>query len=462
MRPHILLTLLLPVIGTGIACAADDINRTDYTYTHPAADAPQTGGTASGTALTDAMTDTIIRSHRLIYFGDEGAAKAPADSADSMIARFYEDQFRHFQDPLAPYFLFLSKDATLAMGVGGCVRMRAYFDWDNAVPASGFAPFLIPMRPDPLHDKAFGSTPAGTSLFFRVIGQNKKYGDYQLYIQADFSGYSSRDFKLKKAYAILNDWTIGYANSTFSDPSALPPVIDAKGPNCKMSSTNVLVRWMHNLPHGFTVAASIETPETAGTVSPDGSKPRTNYIPDGAAFIQYAWGRSDHVRLAGIVRSLPYRDMKASRNHNVAGWGLQLSTVFHPHRRLTVYGCINGGYGYAGLGGDWQIGGYDLVGDPHHEGRMYAPAAFGGYASLQYNFTPSLFISGTFSASRYCPRSGASPDEYRRGLYVAANIFWNLTARIQVGAEYNLGFRQNVDRRQCRSQRVGALAQFSF
>ena len=58
------------------------------------------------------------------------------------------------------------------------------------------------------------------------------------------------DFSLKKAYATLNDWTIGYASTTFSDPQALPPSVDAQGPNNKMDATAVLVRYMHT----FTAA----------------------------------------------------------------------------------------------------------------------------------------------------------------------------------------------------------------
>ena len=410
--------------------------------------------------LTDLMTDSIVRSRRVIYFDDDNK-KAPEDSVNALIYRFYTDQFRHFQDPLAPYFMFMSKDATLAMGIGGCVRMRAYYDWDGAVPASGFTPYLIPMHPDPSSMRAFGTTPAGTALFFRVIGRNKTLGDYQLYIQADFSGYESRDFKLKKAYAIINDWTIGYANSTFSDPGALPPVIDASGPNCKMSSTNVLVRWMHNFKHGMSFAASVETPKTAMATDGNLTAEVRQYIPDVAAFGQWQSG-SNHVRLAAIARSLPYRALVQGRNYYHYGWGTQLSPVFHPDMAWTVYGCINGGFGYAGLGGDWLVGKCDLLPDADRAGRMYAPGTLGGYVAVQYNIRPNLFVSSTFSASRVYAHSGAPADSYQRGMYVAANVFWNLTARIQVGAEYNLGFRKNVDGAQRSAQRIGALAQFSF
>ena len=45
----------------------------------------------------------------------------------------------------------------------------------------GFAPYLIPMTPDPGNMKNFGTSPAGTCLFFRVLGSNKTRGKYQLY-----------------------------------------------------------------------------------------------------------------------------------------------------------------------------------------------------------------------------------------------------------------------------------------
>lgn len=134
----------------------------------------------------------------------------------------------------------MSKDAQLAMGIGGCVRMRAFYDWGGAIPASGFAPKLIPMTPSPTNMRHFGTTPAGTALFFRVLGRNKTLGDYRLYIQCNFNGYQSRDFHLEKAYATINNFTIGYASSTFSDPAALPPTVDAQGPNNKISPTSVL------------------------------------------------------------------------------------------------------------------------------------------------------------------------------------------------------------------------------
>ena len=412
-------------------------------------------------AATDDQLDSLKLNHHVIFLPGNGTPDAGSDSVRRAIDAFYYDQFRHFQDPAAPYFLFLSKDSNLAMGIGGCVRMRGWYDWGGAIPANGFVPALIQMEPDPTHMRHLGSTPAGSSLFFRVLG--RKGGiNYQLYIEANFNGYQGRDLHLKKAYAILNDWTVGYANSTFSDPMALPPTVDAQGPNNKMAVTDVLVRWMKTFRNRWTVAVSAETPAQQVDVQNDMTAKCDEWLPDFAAFLQYEWDTSSHVRLAGIMRTLPYRDLIAERNHNVIGYGLQLSTVFHPAYPLTFYGTFTWGHGTASLGGDMLVGNYDLVSDPDTPGRLYAPAAFGWCAALQYNFRPNLFVSATLGQSRYLPDHQEDGMNYKYGLYGAANVFWNLTPRIQVGAEFNIGKRQNFNGMHRWARRVGAMCQFSF
>lgn len=410
--------------------------------------------------MTDILRDSIITSHKIILFGrgDEPAA----DSISHTVLKFYEDQFRNVNDPLAPYFLFLSKDSKLAMGIGGCVRMRGYYDWGGSVPSPGFAPYLIPMYDNPARQRYLGTTPAGTALFFRVLGRNRLMGEYQLYIEANFNGYQSRDFHLKKAYGVINDWTIGYANSTFSDPTALPPNVDASGPNSKMSATAVLIRWLHNFKKGWSIAASVETPSDQISSIPEVTAKVEQYIPDIAAFGQYAWGSNDHVRLAGILRFLPYRNLIEKQNRNILGWGLHCSGIWHPARSVTLYGMINGGQGYASLGGDLLMGNYDLINVPDERGKMYAPFSYGGYGAVQYNFTPSVFATAIFGGARYNPKHGAPAGEYKEGLYMTLNAFWYLTERISCGAELNLGRRMNVDGATGWARRAQLMAQFSF
>lgn len=422
---------------------------------------PDSGGSAK--SLLDQQHDSLIRSHKMIIIGDRNiSAQSYSDSLRTLIENFYYDQFHHFQDPQAPYFLFMSKDSKLAMGIGGAVRMRAYYDWGGAIPAPGFAPYLIPIPANPAKMRHFGTSPAGTCLFFRVIGQNKTLGEYQIYIEANFNGYQTRDFHLKKAYAMINDITIGYASSTFSDPAALPPTVDAQGPANKISPTTVLVRWMPRVHANWLFAVSVEDPSNQIDVDSKNTEKVDNWIPDGAAFIQYEWGRTSHVRLSGTVRALSYRDLLTAKNHNKVGWGLQLTSIAHPHPRLTTYVTANYGHGYASLGGDLLVGNYDLIADPDQPGVLYAPASYGYCIGLQYNFTPSLYASTSFSQTRFLPAKAVAPNEYRYGICGNVNIFWNMTPRMMVGAEFDYGKRCNFNGDHRWAKRIGAVAQFSF
>lgn len=422
-------------------------------------------GRAESPSLVDQQIDSTAASTKIIFLDgkpDSSVYDNYVDSIRNKISEFYYDQFRHFQDPQAPYFLFMSKDAQLAMGIGGCVRMRAYYDWAGAIPSPGFAPYLIPMTPDPTNMRHFDTTPAGTALFFRVIGRNKHLGDYQLYIEANFNGYQARDFHLKKAYAIINDFTVGYAASTFGDPAAQPPTVDSQGASNKITPTSVLVRYMPTVKDKWVFAVSAETPSTAVDADNIHTQKVSNWLPDFAAFVQYQWNRGQHVRLSGIVRTLSYRDLELKKNYNPVGWGLQLSSVAHPHKAVTTYATLNYGKGYEGLGGDLLIGNYDLVGDPDRPGKLYAPASLGWCVGVQYNFLPNLFASISASQTRYLPKHDVSPDEYKYGIFTCANVFWNLTPRMQLGAEFDLGKRQNFSGAHRYARRVGLMAQLSF
>lgn len=416
-------------------------------------------------SLVDKQIESASKSTKILFIDGKPEPDVYDHNVDSVrlrIAEFYYDQFRHFQDPQAPYFLFMSKDAQLSMGIGGCVRMRGYYDWGGAIPSPGFAPYLIPMHPDPAAMRQLGTTPAGTALFFRVIGRHKIAGDYQLYIEANFNGYEARDFHLKKAYAIINDFTVGYASSTFADPAALPPTVDAQGPNNKISPTSVLLRYMPTVKEKWIFAVSAETPSTSVAVDNIRTKKVSDWLPDFAVFVQYQWTKGQHIRLSGILRTLSYRNLDTDKNHNPVGWGVQLSSVAHPHNNLTTYATLNYGKGYGSLGGDLLIGNYDLVSNPDRPGILYAPASFGWCLGVQYNFLPNLFASISASQTRYLPQHAVSPDEYRYGVFACANVFWNLTPRMQIGAEFDLGKRQNFDGSSRYARRIGLMAQFSF
>ena len=420
-----------------------------------------TAMTGMAQSMVDRQRQEVAKNTAYIEIGGHRYTREQADSINREILEYYYDQFRGFQDPEAPYFMFMSKDAQLSMGIGGVVRMRGWYDMGNVIDANGFAPYLIPMG-DTYDHSRIGSTPAGTALFFRVLGRNKTLGHYQVYIEANFNGWQARGFNLKKAYAVVRDFTIGYAPSTFGDVAAQSPVLDAQGANNKISNTAVLLRYMRTFKKNWTIAASVEAPSPQIGVDGTTTGKLAVNAPDGSVFVQYGWGPTSHIRLSGTVRSLRYRDMVNNTNHAEAGWGLLLSGVGHPADPVTVYGNLNYGRGTASLGGDLICGNYDLIDNADVPGTMYAPASLGYNIGLQYNFRPNLFVSASFSQTRLYTDHPVAGSEYKYGMWAAANVFWNLTPRIQAGAEFDWGLRCNVDGESRTSKRIGLMCQFSF
>lgn len=359
--------------------------------------------------------------------------------------------------------MLMSRNGNMAMGIGGMVKVIGAYDWDGSIDGLGFAPYSIPIPRNPEGNTAFQASPAKSALFFTVFGNDKRFGDYKIYIEAKFSKGNNYSFGLGKAYATVGDWTLGYANTTFCDPGAQPSTIDTDGPNSEVDYSTVLLRYMHTFRQGITLAVSAESPDSQVPASSLCSSTK-DFMPDIAAFAQYSWASGQHIRLSGIARGLRYRDLVSETNHKQIGWGLHLSTAFRPVAPLTIYAAGITGRGIGSIVNDLQDGENDLLPYSDRPGRMYAPQSYGWYAAAQYNFTPSLFSTIIFSQQRILPESGSDygGDQYKYGLYATANIFWDITPRCQVGAEYNMGRRCNIDGTARNGYRISLLAQLSF
>lgn len=392
----------------------------------------------------DIRVKSAIQNTHLI--GEEGSNRR--DSLTRLLEMFYFDQFRHYQDPRAPYFMFMSKNGDLALGVGGQIKIKGYFDWNGSIPSLNFAPYNIPIPKDLANMHDLAATPQGTGLFFTLLGNHSRFGKYMAYFQADFSGYNHRDFRIKKAYITIGDWTAGYTTTTFEDTKAEPSTVDGAGPNGINSKKSVLLRYMHTWKKHWSLAASLEFPSQSIEVDNKFTSASNPYIPDLAAFGQYQWddGHS-HVRLSGLLRTLSYRDLVHQKNSNITGWALQLSSVLNPISSLDIYAIASFGKGHASYTTDLGNGNFDLIpkGDT---GNLYAPLSSGFVLGLQYFFTPKLYSNLAYSQQIYYPKKEYLQGEgstYRYGLYAVGNIFWSLTPRFEVGAEYLYGLRRNQD-----------------
>lgn len=408
----------------------------------------------------EVQSDRLLHTHHVI-----GGADSPQERTDSLIQIFYQDQFRHSQDARAPYFLFMTREGNIAMGVGGTLQGNMYYDFDGSISGSDFDPYSISVPRDAANPTRFQADISQTAIFATVFGRTDRFGNFLINIEGKFSG-PSNTFKLSKAYVTIGKLTLGRHKSTFCDPSAIPSTVETMGPAGAMDNNRLLLRFIQPLKHQLSVAASIEMPSNNYTALDGVTESTSAAMPDFAAYVQYG-KPNNHVRLAGIVKSMRYRDVLASKNHYVTGYGVNLTAKCRILPALTFYGAANYGRGIAGMMNGLSNSTYDMLSYASASadaGKMYAPETLGWYAGLEYRFSPSVFSNVVFSQDRLYTKSGTDfpAGGYRYGMYAVANVFWDVTPRIELGAEFDWGRRVDVDGRGANAHRFGISGAFNF
>lgn len=415
--------------------------------------------TAYPHSIQHLISEGLIKDTKIIFVNGDETNRASQDSVESLVEHFYIDQYRQFYDPHAPYFMFLTKDANLAMGIGGRVMLRGWYGWNGCQDSYEFFPYNIQIPKNPVDNRGLDSSASETAIVMTVLGRNKTFGNYMVYVLA---GFRDRIFALKDVFIKFNDWTIGYTESTFEDEDALAPTIDAQGPNGQVSKSAMLVRYFHTFKSGWSLAGGLEFPSSAQTVTDGETTKCRDYIPDIVGLGQYQWdGGNSHIRASGILRIMSYRDLLSSRNKNVMGWGTQLSGRWQMFSPFAIYFQGVVGQGIGSYCGDLSEGEYDLVPSATIKGKQIAPLSLGISAGIQYDFSEKLFACIAVGESRYY-NNHANPDEYKYGLYGAVNVFYNITPRIQTGAEYLIGKRMNFDGTHATANRAELMLSFSF
>ena len=369
------------------------------------------------------------------------------DKAGDEIIRIMNDRSQmRFHDPNAPRFLLTDQKGKFALGIGGYVRATGEYDFNGIVDDVDFYPALIG-RPGKgnFAKNQFQMDITTSTLFLKLVGRTKHLGDFVVYTAGNFRGD-------------------GYSYGSFMDLSALPPTIDFAGPNGSAFYRTTQLSYMCDKLKNWKFGVSMEMPSVDGTTNNDVAI-NTQRMPDFAASAQFNWNSSSHIKLGAIVRNMTYSSNVHDKAYSKTGFGLQASTTFNITKKLQAYGQFNYGKGIGSYLNDLSNLNVDLVPDPDNEGKMQVLPMLGWYAGLQYNICPNIFVSGTYSLSRLYSENGypsANPDSYRKGQYLVANAFWNVSGNLQVGVEYLRGWRSDFSSSTSHANRLNMLVQYSF
>lgn len=103
-----------------------------------------------------------------------------------------------------------------------------------------------------------------------------------------------------------------------------------------------------------------------------------------------------------------------------------------------------------------------MLGDPSDPGYLYAPTTASATVGLKFFWLPELTSTLAFATLRTYAKEGTSGPIYKYGQYLAANLIYNITSRIQIGLEYEAGKRMNYDRTDGNDNRLQAVFTASF
>jgi hypothetical protein len=203
------------------------------------------------------------------------------------------------------------------------------------------------------------------------------YGELKTFIEGDFEGSAGvtpgntfelnsdrTSFSLRHAYGTLGPLLGGQFFSLFEDPAAFPETLDFGGAiGVSGPLRQPQIRYVHSMPNGFTVAASVENPQTSviGTtvnnVNLEQGETTFNLLqgektPDFVGALIYSQGPG-HIALRGVVRDLYDHGPANADNAGAAtpadastiGWGAGISGDLHVLGPDDIIFQANGGHG---------------------------------------------------------------------------------------------------------------------
>ena len=384
------------------------------------------------------------------------------NEAPDVVEIFQNTQSPYHHDPRAPRFVLVDQDGKWGLGIGGYLQTKIEYDFDKAVDNVDFLPSAIQRDGAPSSQYRMDMT--NSSIFMKLVGRSRLLGDFVVYTSGNWRG-CDLGFQLRNAYMSTKYLKIGYTVGAFMDIAAVPVTIDYGGP-CGMTfyrSTQVMFKY--GFDFGLSMGIGLEAPDVAATENENISLDAQR-MPAIPIFVQYNLGgwSGNHVRLGAIMRDISYVDNITGNDNDKVGWGAQAS-MLATLGGLQLKGQFTIGEGIGSLVNDISNVGVDVVPDPEAPGKAMMLRSEAWYAGVQYNFSEKFFASATYSQTVLHSNSGygtANPEAYRKGQYVAANLFYNVTDNMQLGIEYLHGWRVNFDNKTYNANRVNLSARYDF
>lgn len=336
---------------------------------------------------------------------------------------------------------------------------------DGTAGRQFYLPQSIPVGLAP-HSESYLDVHAQYSRFWLGADTTLDSGDdIRAYLEFDLSGTSlgneaatnAYGLSLRHAWVSWRGWLAGQNWSNFQDATVLPDTVDFIG----ATDGSVFVRQAQLRYTRGPWSVSLENPDTLLTpYQGNGGRISTgsNRLPDlTARYVHRAgWG---HVGIAGLLRSLRYRDQAAGISDNATGFGLSVAGRVDLGERDNLRFMLSGGEGinrYIGIAANT-----DAVLDAGDE--MQPLDVVAGYIAWQHVF------NARYRGNLFYSRADYGNDVALTGLGITrrleslhGNLIWTVLPKLELGLEAIWGKRTLERGDSGELQRLHFHAKYSF
>ena len=381
------------------------------------------------------------------------------NEAPDVVEIFQTTQSNYYHDPRAPRFVLVDQKGKWGLGIGGYLQTKIEYDFDGSVDNVDFYPSAIDRNG--VSGSQFQMDMTNSTIFLKLVGTSRLLGDFYVYTSGNWRG-NGDNFRLHNMYMSTNYFTLGYTVGTFMDLAAAPVTVDYGGPCGMAFYRTTQLRLKYAFESGLSMGMALEASKPSGSDN-EYLTITSQRMPDIPVYVQYAMNENNHIRVAGVVRNLSYRNLATGAKHNKYAWGAQAS-MLATMGKLQLKGQFTMGKGIGSYINDVSNVGVDLVPTKDND-RMDMLRTDAWYAGVQYNFNSRFFATATYSQATLHTAGGyadANPGAFRRGQYLVANMFCNASENMQVGVEYLHGWRSDFGHHKTHANRINLSARYNF
>ena len=260
-------------------------------------------------------------------------------------------------------------------------------------------------------------------------------------------------FHLVNAYAQLGKIGAGQTASVFMDTDVFPTVMDYWGPLSRVFFLNIQLRYVAIENENERLIVALERPgatadggDYANSIELQNVKPVFK-LPNITAHYRRKW-KWGHVQLAGIAKSIKWKDLDTSRFHlsgSAVGYGANVSTVINVSGKLKLKMQGEYGKGIENYIADVtpDVGLKSQQGNSTQPVQGTALPVWGFFAFAEIEWTKTLVSSVGYSMLKIDNSDLQSAAAFKRGQYGLINLRYQPLSNLIMAAEYQYGRRDN-------------------